>query len=150
MTVAWSQAESKAMRSSAYMPPMRTSCLSEPRPAEGGDDSGWQYRGGGRHRPPRGGFVLLDNVGGDAAVAAERDALVFRPRPDVRVASTAGGSPPRLVSLTSARPAGVFEVGGKLAGESRGVAGVQIDLVVGAADPEPHDLSRRAAIKIVF
>jgi hypothetical protein len=35
-------------------------------------------------------FVLLDNVGGDAATAAERDAVIFRPRPDVRAASTAG------------------------------------------------------------
>src|SRR5262249_52981349 len=120
-----------------------------PGPAAARDDSGRQYKGAGvtvlvwR-------LVLLDNVGGDAAAAAERGALIFRPRPDGRAAAPAGGSPPRPVPLPAARPAGVSEVGGELAAESRGVAGVQIDLVVGAADPEPHGLIRRTAIKIVF
>jgi hypothetical protein len=43
-----------------------------------------------------------------------------------------------------------YEIGGELLTESGGVRGAQIDLVVGAADPESHCLACRAAIKIVF
>ena len=41
-------------------------------------------------------------------------------------------------------------VRGELLAESAGVLGVQVDLVVGAADPEPHRFLRRATIEIVF
>jgi hypothetical protein len=34
--------------------------------------------------------------------------------------------------------------------ERRGVLSAQIDLVLGAAQPEPHRLIRRASIKVVF
>ena len=36
-----------------------------------------------------GGFVLLNYAGGDAPALADRDALVFRPRPDAAAAVTA-------------------------------------------------------------
>jgi hypothetical protein len=38
----------------------------------------------------------------------------------------------------------------ELPAERGGVAGAQVDLVLRAADPEPHRLIRRASIKIVF
>jgi hypothetical protein len=90
-------------------------------------------------------LVLLDNAGGDAAAAAQRYALVFRPGPDVRAALPAGGSPLRPVPLSFARLAGVFDVEGELLAESTSAGGVQADLVVGASDPEPHRLIRGAA-----
>ncbi|HEX2322433.1 MAG TPA: hypothetical protein VHJ18_25920 [Streptosporangiaceae bacterium] len=34
--------------------------------------------------------------------------------------------------------------------EGLGVLGVQIDLVVGTAEPEPHRLIRGAAIEVIF
>jgi hypothetical protein len=37
-----------------------------------------------------------------------------------------------------------------LPAERRGVLVAQVDLIFGAAQPEPHGLIRRAAIKIVF
>ena len=37
-------------------------------------------------RPGRGGFVLLDDAGRDAPALADRDALAFRPRPDIAAA----------------------------------------------------------------
>jgi len=37
-----------------------------------------------------------------------------------------------------------------LSAERRGVGGVQVDLVVGAADPEPDRLIRRTTFEIVF
>jgi hypothetical protein len=40
-------------------------------------------------RSGRGGFVLLDNARRDAPALADRDALVFRPRPDIAAALTA-------------------------------------------------------------
>jgi hypothetical protein len=38
----------------------------------------------------------------------------------------------------------------ELSAERIGVLGAQIDLIVGAAEPEPHRLIRRASIKVVF
>jgi hypothetical protein len=38
----------------------------------------------------------------------------------------------------------VSDEGGELAAESGGVRGVQVDLVAGATEPEPHRLIRRA------
>jgi hypothetical protein len=72
--------------------------------------------------------------------AAERDAPVFGPGPDVRAALSAGGSSLRPVPLSSARLAGVLDARGELLAESASVDGVQVDLVVGASDPGPHRL----------
>jgi len=91
-----------------------------------------------------GGFILLDNAGGDAAAAAERDAPVFRPGPDVRAALLAGGSPIRPVPLSSARLAGVLDVGGELLAESASVGGVQVDLVSVPPIPDRTVLSAGA------
>jgi hypothetical protein len=44
----------------------------------------------------------------------------------------------------------MVDEGGELPAERGGVAGAQIDLVVCAADREPHRLIRRAPVKIVF
>jgi hypothetical protein len=44
----------------------------------------------------------------------------------------------------------VFDVGGELPAESSGILCAQVDLVVGAADPEPHCFICRAALEIVF
>ena len=49
----------------------------------------------------------------------------------------------RLLPLFSAGPAGVFDAGDELPAESGVVVGVQVELVVGAADPEPDRLIRR-------
>jgi hypothetical protein len=38
----------------------------------------------------------------------------------------------------------------ELAAERRGVRGAQIDLILGAIDPEAHRLGCRAPIKIIF
>jgi hypothetical protein len=54
------------------------------------------------------------------------------------------------VLLASASPAGVFGVAGELPPEGAGVLGAQLDLVIGAAGPEPDRLIRQAALEIVF
>jgi len=83
--------------------------------------------------------VLLHNAGRDALAAADRDALVVRPRPDIAAA------------LTARRGTGcVLSQGCQLLAERPGIVLVQIDLVRGAADLEPHRLRCRAAVKIVF
>ena len=66
-----------------------------------------------------GGLVLLDDAGGDAAAVAERDALVFRPGPEVRAPCPAGRSPPRPLPLSSASPAGPVRCKGRAAGRKR-------------------------------
>src|SRR5512140_3560239 len=109
-------------------------------------------------RPPRlrsgsgslGGVVLLGHARGDAPTIADRDALVLRPGPDVRAALTAGRGPPRPAPLPPAGPAGVLDERSDLAAERRGVLSAQVDLIVGAAEPEPHRLIRRATINVVF
>jgi hypothetical protein len=94
-------------------------------------------------------LVLPDDVAGDAPAVAERDALFFGPGPDVR-APCRLDAVRRPLPLFSASPAGVFDVGGELSAESGGVAGVQVDLVVGAADPGLDRLIRRATLEIVL
>jgi hypothetical protein len=44
----------------------------------------------------------------------------------------------------------VPDKGHQLPAERSGVLGAQVDLVLGAAEPESHRLIRRAAIKVVF
>jgi hypothetical protein len=55
-----------------------------------------------------------------------------------------------VTDLISVEPVIVVDEGRELPAERGGVLGAQIDLVLGAAQPEPHRLIRRAAIKIVF
>src|SRR6266487_4508813 len=51
---------------------------------------------------------------------------------------------------SAARLAGVLDERRELLAEGTGVRGAQVDLAVGAAEPEPHCLICRAAIQIVF
>jgi hypothetical protein len=44
----------------------------------------------------------------------------------------------------------VLQVGRELLAELGGVLGIQVDLIVGAVEGEPHGLLRRAAGQIVF
>src|SRR6266496_1642758 len=97
-----------------------------------------------------GGLVLLDDAGGDAPAVTERDALVFGPRADTAAALTACRGPPGPAALSLPGLAGVADEGRELPPERGGVLGAQIDLVLCAAQPEPHRLIRRAAIQIVF
>jgi hypothetical protein len=97
-----------------------------------------------------GGFILLNEAGRDAPAVADRDALAFRPRPDVAAALPACCGTPRPAARPPASLAGVLDERRKLLPERPGVLLAQIDLVLGAAQPEPHRLLRRAPIKIVF
>src|SRR5262249_12523188 len=51
-------------------------------------------------RSGRGGFVLLDNAGRDAAAFADRDAVVFRPRADIAAVLTARCGTHRSAALS--------------------------------------------------
>ena len=62
-------------------------------------------------RSDRDGFVLLDNVRRDAPALADRDALVFRPRPDIATALMARSSTHRAGALSPSRLAGMVNVG---------------------------------------
>src|SRR5215470_7376451 len=97
-----------------------------------------------------GGFVLRNDAGGDAPPFADRDALVFGPRPDGRAALTAGCSVPGRAARSPARLARVGDERCELPAERGRVAGAQVNLVLRTADPEPHRLIGRAAMKIVF
>src|SRR6266496_6328965 len=57
---------------------------------------------------------------------------------------------PGPAARSPSRLAGVFDERCDLPAERRGVLGAQVDLVLGAAQPEPHRLIRRTAIKNVF
>jgi hypothetical protein len=95
-----------------------------------------------------GGVILLSHAGGDAP--ADRDALVFGPGPDIRSALAAGCGPPGPAALPPPGPAGVGDERRELRAERGGVAGAQVDLVAGAAEPEPDRLIGRAAVEVVF
>jgi hypothetical protein len=97
-----------------------------------------------------GGFVLLDHAGRDAPAPADRDAVVFHPRPDVAAALPARCGPRRPAARTAAGLAGVVDVGRDLLAEGGGVLRAEVDLVVGAVEPEPQRLVGWAAVKVVF
>jgi hypothetical protein len=54
------------------------------------------------------------------------------------------------VALASSRLAGVFDVGRDLPAEPAGILLAEVDLVFGAAQPEPQRLLRWTSIKVVF
>src|SRR5215472_10221443 len=98
-----------------------------------------------------GGFlVLLDDAASDAPAVADRDALVFRPRADPGAALAAGGGARRPGGRFAAGLAGPADERCELAAERGGVARVQVDLVLGAAQTKAHRLVCRTAFKIVF
>src|SRR5438477_4651043 len=77
-----------------------------------------------------GGFVLCNDAGGDPPPFADRNALVLRPRPDVRTALPAGCTAPRPAVRSPARLARVGDERCELPTERRGIAGAQVDLVL--------------------
>src|SRR5215468_6418283 len=79
-----------------------------------------------------GGVVLLGHARGDTPAVADLDALILRPRPDVRAALPAGRGPPGPAPRPPAHPAGVLDERRELPAERIGVLGAQVDLVVGA------------------
>src|SRR5215472_7975962 len=101
-------------------------------------------------RPSAGGFVLPRNARGDAPAVTDRDALPFRPRPDITAALTACRGAPGPAAWSPPGLARVVDEQSDLPAERRGVLLAQIDLVLRAVQPEPHRLRRRAPIKIVF
>jgi hypothetical protein len=96
------------------------------------------------------GLVLLHHAGRNAAALTDRQAVVFRPGPDVTAALTARRGPPRAAGLGAAGLARVLDERRQLLPERGGVFLAQVDLILGAGEPEPHGLSRRAAIQVVF
>src|SRR5262249_53346928 len=96
------------------------------------------------------GLVLLYHARGDPPALTDRDAVVFRPGPDVTGALAARRGPAGPARLRAPGPAGVLDERRQLLAERRRVPLAQIDLIVRATEGEPHRLVRGAAIKIVF
>src|SRR6266704_3643546 len=92
--------------------------------------------------------VLLCHAGRDAPALANRQAVLLCPGPDITAALTAG--PPGPARLGPPGLAAVLNVGRELLAERGGVLGVQVDLIAGAIESEPHRLLRRAAGQIIF
>src|SRR6266851_8979933 len=90
-------------------------------------------------------LVLLDHAGRDPA-SADRDAVVFGPGPDLATALPACRSPRSPACRPAPRLAGVLDERRELRAEGPGVLLAQVDLVIGAVEPEPHRLVRRAAV----
>jgi hypothetical protein len=97
-----------------------------------------------------GGPVPLHHAGGDAPAGADRDALVFRPGPDVAAVLAAGCGRARPAPRCWSRLAGVLDKGRKLLAERPGVLRAQVDLVRRAAEPELHGLVAQASVQIVY
>jgi len=93
---------------------------------------------------------LVDNAGRDSPAVADREALGFGPRPDVAAALTARCGPRWPAPLTWPSLTGVLDEGCEFLTERPGVLLIQIDLVLRAAEPEPHRLTGRASVKIIF
>src|SRR5579859_2505697 len=100
--------------------------------------------------PSGGGVVLLCHAGRDTPALADRDALVLRPGPDITAALTACRRARRPAGWSPRGFAGMLHEGGDLLTERSSVLLVQVDLILCAAEPEPHGLSCWAAIKVVF
>src|SRR5260370_15821027 len=92
----------------------------------------------------RGVVVLLQHAGGDAPALTDRQAVLFRPNPDIAAALTVRCGPPGTARLGPPRLAGVLKIGCEVFAERGGVLGVQVDLIVGAVEGEPHRLLRRS------
>src|SRR5690349_1381646 len=96
------------------------------------------------------GLELLNDAGGDAPPGADRDALGLRPRPDAPAAVPAGCGPPAPAALSPPGLAGMLDERCELAAQRRSVLLAQIDLILGAIDPESHRFIGRALIKIIL
>src|SRR5215467_7209637 len=76
--------------------------------------------------------------------------MVFRPGPDLPGALTTGHGTGRPGWLMPPGLAGMLDERRDLLAERGGVLLAQVDLIVRAAEGEPHGLIRRAAIQVVF
>ncbi len=95
-------------------------------------------------------MVLLDDVGGDAPALTDRQAVFFRPGPDITGALAAPRGPPGAARRCPSGPAGVLSIGRELLAERGGVLGVQVDLIVGAIEREPDGLLGWAAGQVIL
>ena len=95
----------------------------------------------------RGGLILLNHARGDAPAGTDRDTLFLRPGPDGGATLAAHRSPHHPAARAS--PAAVFDERRQLLPERCGVLLVQVNLVLCAADPEPHRLICWAPVEII-
>jgi hypothetical protein len=93
---------------------------------------------------PDGGPVLLSHAGRDSPAGADRDAVLFRPRPDLAAALPPGRRPAGPAGRPASRLMGVLDIGLALLAEGPRILGAQVDLILGAVEPEPHCLIGRA------
>src|SRR5579859_5928189 len=82
--------------------------------------------------------------------AADRDALVFRPCPDIVAAFAARCAPYRPAALPPAGLTGMLDERREFLAQRGGVLLVQVDLVIGAVDLEAHCLIRWPPVEIIF
>jgi len=93
--------------------------------------------------------VLLQHAGRDAPALTDRQPVLLRPGPpDITAALTAGCDPSGSASRCPPGPAGVLQIGRELLAERGDVLGVQVDLIIGAIESEPHRLLRRATVSL--
>jgi hypothetical protein len=85
--------------------------------------------------PFGGGFVLFYHAGRDTPAAADSYALLVRPHPDIAGALTARAGTRRPAARPPASLTGVLNKGRQLLAERPGILLVQIDLILGATDP---------------
>jgi len=103
-----------------------------------------------RSTAPGRGLVLSDKARPDPATLTDRDSLPHGPSADTGAALTANRGPRTPARLPSANPAGALHERGKPRTEPRRVLIAQVNLILSSADPKPHGLIRRPAIKIIF
>src|SRR5260370_41426291 len=97
-----------------------------------------------------GGLVLLRHARWDTPALIDRDAVALRPGPDISAALTAGGGTARPARLCPPGLAGVLDERPQLLTGSAGGVVAQIDLIIRAAEPEPHGLVGWTAIQVRF
>ena len=78
----------------------------------------------------RRGLVLLHHAGWDAPALTDRDAMVFRPGPDIAAALAAGPGTPRPAGLRPPGLAGMLDERHELLAERGGVLLIQVNLIV--------------------
>src|SRR5215469_6342046 len=95
-------------------------------------------------------LVLRHDAGGNASAVADRDALGLRPGADLTAALASGRRTGRSTAGPPPCLARVLHEWLQARAECPGVLPAEVELVLRAADPEPHCLLRRAAIKIIY
>src|SRR5580658_7013005 len=95
------------------------------------------------------GFVLRDDVRGNAPALIDLVSALLRPLPDLSAALTAGPSTRPAAAGRRACFACVLHIVGKVFTELARVAGTQIDLIRGSVESKRYGLCRLAPIEIV-